>query len=117
VKQLATAQEELAEPTTADSSLIVEQLQDKQDEIERLQDLLEKEENQLSETQKVLADLKEAYTIAEERTQNAIADREKFQDKNREYIHKMQNMKDQLDDKDEVIEGHEAKLSLLKDEN
>ena len=47
----------------------------------------EKEKHE--DTRKQLSDLKEAYKIAEDRTENAITDREKFQDKNREYIHKM----------------------------
>lgn len=64
-----------------------------------------------------MSDLKEAYKIAEDRTENAIADREKFQDKNREYIHKMQSMKDQLQDKDLQLEEYKAKSSLLQDEN
>ena len=64
-----------------------------------------------------MADLKEQCAIAEERTQNAIADREKFQDKNREYIHKMQTMKDQIEDRNLTIEENEAKINLLKDEN
>jgi len=40
----------------------------------------------LTEQRKKLADLNEAIKISEERTQNAIVDREKFQDKNKEYI-------------------------------
>lgn len=65
----------------------------------------------------MISDLREAIAIAEERTQNAISDREKFQNKNREYIHKMETMNDQLEDKNLLIQEHEAKISLLKDEN
>ena len=61
--------------------------------------------------------MKEAYTISEERTNNAIQDREKFQDKNREFLHKMEAMKDQLGDKDLLISEFEAKAKLLKSEN
>lgn len=65
----------------------------------------------------MISDLREAIAIAEERTQNAISDREKFQNKNREYIHKMETMNDQLEDKNLLIQETEAKISLLKDEN
>lgn len=58
--------------------MLNEQLIDKQDEIERLQDMLEKEREQLVLAHKQVADLKEAFAISEERTQNAIQDREKF---------------------------------------
>ena len=47
--------------------------------------------------------------IAEERTENAIAEKERIADKNREYIHKMQNMKDDIQDKELLIQEIEAK--------
>lgn len=72
--------------STQESSILLEQIQEKNEEIERLQDLLEKEKEMLNEAHKEIADLKEAYSIAEERTANAIQDREKFQDKNRDHI-------------------------------
>ena len=42
----------------------------------------------LKEEKKKIADLNEACTLAEERTENAISDREKFHEKNKEFIHK-----------------------------
>ena len=54
--------------------------------------------------------------IAEERTENAIAEKERIADKNREYIHKMQNMKDDIQDKELLIQEIEAKQNLLLDE-
>ena len=68
---------------TSSSMIPIEQYQEKTDEIERLQDLLEKEKEALSNLQKKVADLHEAVKIAEQRTENAIAEREKFGDKNR----------------------------------
>ena len=65
-----------------------EQLQEKQDEIERLQDLIKMDKEALKEEKKKIADLNEACTLAEERTENAISDREKFHEKNKEFIHK-----------------------------
>jgi hypothetical protein len=44
---------------------------------------------ELVETHKFVADLTENLKIAEARTENAIAEREKLADKNREYIHKI----------------------------
>ena len=67
----------------------MELFQEKQDEIERLQDMLQKKEEELVETHKFVADLTENLKIAEARTENAIAEREKLADKNREYIHKI----------------------------
>lgn len=50
----------------------------KNEEIERLQEQLALEKEKHEETRKQFSDLKEAYKIAEDRTENAIADREKF---------------------------------------
>ena len=102
---------------TSSSMIPIEQYQEKTDEIERLQDLLEKEKEALSNLQKKVADLHEAVKIAEQRTENAIAEREKFGDKNREMIHKISSMKDELKDKDLQIEEYMAKMNLLKGEN
>ena len=57
--------------------------------IERLQDLLQQEQEKLKEAHKQVSDLNEAVKIAEDRTKAAIADKEKFGDKNREMIFKM----------------------------
>jgi len=61
-------------------------------------------------TRKEFADLKEAYKLAEDRMENAVSEKEKFQEKNREYIHKIQNMNDQVADKDLELEEKNAKL-------
>lgn len=76
-------------PQKEDESTTVslEALQEKQDEIERLQDLLDKERDNLKNTQKQVSDLNEAVRIAEERTNNAIKERDVFGDKIREQIH------------------------------
>ena len=42
----------------------------------------------VKELKKTIADLNEACSLAEERTENAISDREKFHEKNKEFIHK-----------------------------
>jgi CRISPR/Cas system CMR-associated protein Cmr5 small subunit len=62
--------------------------------------LLEKEKENLIKEQKKVSDLHEAVKIAEQRMENAIAEREKFGDKNREMIHKISTMKDDLKDKE-----------------
>lgn len=77
-----------------DVTVDLELLQEKQDEIERLTDLLEKQKVELADALKNIADIKEDLKIAQERTLNAINEREKFADKNRENIHKIQNLKD-----------------------
>ena len=86
-------QQEAAE---ADKGNLMEVIEDKQDEIERLKDELEKQRLKLIESQKQVADLSEAIQIAEERTANAISEREKFSEKNKDYIYRMQSIKDEL---------------------
>lgn len=66
----------------------------KNEEIERLQEALAKEKSSHQDLKKEFTELKEALRIAEERMENAIAEKEKFQEKNREYIHKIQTMND-----------------------
>jgi len=73
-----------------------DQLQEKEDEIERLQFLIEQDKEALATTQKQVADLNEAVKLAEEQTEKAISDREKFADKSREFIQKLQSMKDDI---------------------
>ena len=96
-----------------DITLNLELFQEKQDEIERLTDLLEKQKNELADAHKNIADLKENLKIAEERTLNAITEREKYAEKNREGIHKIQNLKDQVQDQVIQIEEKDSKLQLL----
>lgn len=86
------------------------------DKIEQLLDELDQERTKLKDMKKQMADLNEAVMIAEERTENAIAEKERIADKNREYIHKMQNMKDDIQDKELLIQEIEAKQNLLLDE-
>lgn len=72
-------EEKKTEMSLGDTTMIqMEVLEEKQVEIERLQDMLEKETENLVESRKALADLKEAFKIAEERTNSAIQDKEKF---------------------------------------
>jgi hypothetical protein len=66
---------------------------------------------------KEIADLREALAISDERTNNAIQDREKFQNKNREFLHRMETMNDEIEDKKLLVQEQEAKINLLKDEN
>ena len=100
-----------------DITVNLELFQEKQDEIERLQDMLQKKEEELVETHKFVADLTENLKIAEARTENAIAEREKLADKNREYIHKIQTLKDQTGDQVIQIDEYESKIQLIKGEN
>ena len=111
-------EEEKLDESTQDSTMIpIELLQEKTDEIERLQDMLDKDKESMEKLQKQVSDLHEAVKIAEQRTENAIAEREKFSDKNREMIHKISSMKDDLKDKELNIEEYMAKMNLLKGEN
>jgi len=79
--------------------------------------MLDKDKESMEKLQKQVSDLHEAVKIAEQRTENAIAEREKFSDKNREMIHKISSMKDDLKDKELNIEEYMAKMNLLKGEN
>ena len=67
----------------------------------------------MAQTQKQVADLNEAVKLAEEQTEKAVTDREKFADKSREFILKLQSMRDDMQDKDLKIEEYEAKMHLL----
>ena len=67
----------------------------------------------MAQTQKQFADLNEAVKLAEEQTEKAVSDREKFADKSREFILKLQSMRDDMQDKDLKIEEYEAKMHLL----
>jgi len=53
----------------------------------------------LTITQKQVADLNEAVKLAEERTENAIADREKFAEKNKDHVLRLNSMKEEIGDK------------------
>lgn len=62
----------------------------KQEEIERLIELLNKEKEKLIFTQKQVADLNESVKLAEERTAQAIEEREKYNERSKEAILKSQ---------------------------
>ena len=68
------------------------------------------------QTQKQISDLNEDIKIADERTHHAIEEREKYSEKNKESIIKIQQLKDLLQDKDIIIEEYEHKLNLTKDQ-
>lgn len=74
------------------------------------------ERDNLRNVKKQLADLNEAVVIAEERTENAITEKERILDKNKDYIHKMQSMKDDIQEKELLIQEYDAKQKLLADE-
>ena len=50
----------------------------KDEELERLTEALAKEKEAHAQTRKEFADLKEAYKLAEERTENAVTEKEKY---------------------------------------
>lgn len=61
--------------------------------------------------------MNEALKIAEDRTKAAIAEKEKFGDKNREMIFKMQSMQDEIRDKDFQVGEQQIRMNLLRGEN
>ena len=65
-----------------------------------MQDLLEKERAELKETRKQVSNMSEDLKIAEERTQHALAEREKFSERSKEFIHRINTIQDQIKDKD-----------------
>ena len=90
--------------------LDLDALQDTQDEVERLQDLLEKREHDLEEARKRVADVTENLQIAEERTEHASNERETFADKSREYIMRIEKMADEIKDQQIQLEDCEMKM-------
>lgn len=87
-----------------------EQTQKLHDEIERLQILLEKEKSDLEEQRKMNAEMKEAYTLAQELGQNAMGEKDGL-------LQQISSLKEDIEDKKLTIQELEVKLGLLKDEN
>lgn len=88
----------------------LEALQDKQDEIERLQDLVERREAEVAEAMKRVADVTENLKIAEERTEHALAEREKYAERSKEFIARIEQMTDDLKDRQIQAEDYEMKM-------
>lgn len=94
----------------------MEELQVKQEEIERLTELLNKEKEKLIFTQKQVADLNESVKLAEERTMQAIEEREKYNERSKEAILKSQQLREECEDKQILIDELESKQNLVKDQ-
>ena len=81
-----------------------ELLQEKQDQIELLQDLLEKEREKLHAAEKQVADLNEEFVIVQEKLKRAEDDKDKLRQKQKENIFKISTLNEKIFDKDEKIE-------------
>lgn len=94
----------------------LEELQIKQEEIERLTELLAKEKEKLNQTQKQVADLNESVKLAEERTMQAIEEREKYNERAKEAVMKANVLREECEDKQILIDELESKQNLVKDQ-
>ena len=99
-----------------EEQIIAEELQVKQEEIERLTDLLAKEKEKLLYAQKQVADLNESVKLAEERTNQAIEEREKYNERSKEAHLKVQALREECEDKQILIDELESKQNLVKDQ-
>ena len=99
-----------------EEQIIAEELQVKQEEIERLTDLLAKEKEKLLYAQKQVADLNESVKLAEERTNQAIEEREKYNERSKEAHLKVQALREECEDKQILIDELESKQTLVKDQ-
>ena len=94
----------------------MEEPQVKQEEIERLTELLNKEKEKLIFTQKQVADLNESVQLAEERTLQAMEEREKYNERSKEAILKSQQLREECEDKQILIDELESKQNLVRDQ-
>ena len=99
-----------------EEQIIAEELQVKQEEIERLTELLAKEREKLIHAQKQVADLNESVKLAEERTAQAIEEREKYNERSKEAHLKVQALREECEDKQILIDELESKQNLVKDQ-
>ena len=77
---------------------------------------MEKKEAELEEARKRVADVTENLKIAEERTEHALAEREKFAERSKEFITRIEQMQDELKDKQIQLEDHEMQMKRQTDE-
>ena len=101
------------EEKTADTTVNLELLQEKQDQIDQLQDELQSERDKLNETLKLVADLKEEITILEGQLENSKNEKELIRTKEKQYIHKIQQLQELSQDKDEEIQKLTAEKEIL----
>ena len=78
------------EEKTADTTVDLALLQEKQDQIDQLQDELQAEKEKLQESQKLVADFKEELAILEGQIESVRNERDQLQLKQKQYIHKLQ---------------------------
>ena len=78
------------EEKTADTTVDLALLQEKQDQIDQLQDELQAEKEKLQESQKLVADFKEELAILEGQIEAVRNERDQLQLKQKQYIHKLQ---------------------------
>jgi hypothetical protein len=81
-----------------------------------LTELLAKEKEKLNQTQKQVADLNESVKLAEERTMQAIEEREKYNERAKEAVMKANVLREECEDKQILIDELESKQNLVKDQ-
>ena len=80
-----------------------------------LTEQLAKEKDKLNTLNKQVADINEAVKYAEERTAQAIEEKEKYNERSKEAILKAQQLKEDCEDKQILIDELESKQNLVKD--
>ena len=80
-----------------------------------LTEQLAKEKEKLNNLNKQVADINEAVKYAEERTAQAIEEKEKYNERSKEAILKAQQLKEDCEDKQILIDELESKQNLVKD--
>eukprot|EP00347_Sterkiella_histriomuscorum_P007099 403350261 len=95
----------------------IQQLQDKQDQIEILESTLQKEREKLHQFEIQVADINEEYTIQVGKYNQILHEKDVLAQKNKDYIYKMQQLNDTLQDKDEKIDQLSSKVEIMSSEN
>ena len=89
----------------------------KQDEIDRLSNILEKESMQLGDSQKALADLKEENEVLKEQLQKAKDDLSSSKLEITDLRSQIDKMKDTIDDKQMTLEQQSHKIRVFGEQN
>ena len=95
--------EESKDTSIVTLDLTAEEMVAKNDEIEQLKDQLELSKQQLHDQQKLVADVREELQIKEGIYQQAQGERDTVQSKLKEFVFKIQQLQENLSDKEETL--------------
>mmetsp|Transcript_5616 Transcript_5616/g.8864 ORF Transcript_5616/g.8864 Transcript_5616/m.8864 type:complete len:122 (+) Transcript_5616:616-981(+) len=106
----ALTQSEITDIQIEDAMVSMSVVRQKNDEIDRLQSLLDKEKVSHQETMKELGDLREETRITEERIEHALREKEQYDEMKVLLQQESLQVQEAVKDKDVQIEGLQAKI-------